>query len=427
MADSNFRGPINSMGALEVESGTSFTIEPMDGPSGSYQGYTWLDPRGGAFNKDGTSPGRTPGWLFSCGFVTVDNVPQAASSTTLAAAQVVTATLPMALATVAVTNFSSGAASIAVGVPIIAGGTTVATTAICLDFGFTTGTSTANSTTLQVADNTLFQAGQWLTLGNVANAAGTASMFAQVVAISTSNTTTITISAAPGTALGFPIGAANLFGATLLPPASQFGPGTSVPTAHNKTIVAGMQRITNPREFLARNLSITASTVGAGTATVLCTGLDLNNSIMTELLTASGTTTVYGKKGFKFLFSAVPQTIGTTVSASYSLGIGDTFEFPIRVDEPGPYLTQIVAGGTTVINSVGILAASTVTPSTNTSGDVRGTVQLSGLGAGTPITNVASTNNVLRLTIIQSVQPFAMVNTTPINTVPMFGIAQSTT
>ena len=52
MADSNFRGPVNSMGALEIQSGTSFTVEPFDGPVTSYQGFGVLDPHS-AFNTAG--------------------------------------------------------------------------------------------------------------------------------------------------------------------------------------------------------------------------------------------------------------------------------------------------------------------------------------------------------------------------------------
>jgi len=327
----------------------------------------------------------------------------------------------MQLATVAVTNFSAGAASIAVGVPFIPAGTTTVQNVIALDFGFTTGTTTAASTTVQVNDNTLYSLGQWITLANVANAAGTASMFAQVVAISTSNLTTITVSQAPQTALGIPIGGADLFGANLLPPASQFGPSTPVPLDVSKGWAAGLARIHNPREFLARNISVTASASTAGTATILISGWDVYGVPMTELLTASGTTTIYGKKGFKYIGSAVPQSIGTTVSASYTLGIGDTFSFPIRVDEGEQ--VEAWAGGTCVTNTVGITTA-LVGAATNTTADVRGTIQLSSNGAGTPISSVATTNNVRRLAIFQNVNPVSMVNTTPNFLLPMFGTTQ---
>ena len=74
MADSNFRGPVNSMGSLEVQAGNTATIEPFDGPSASYQGYVIPDPRFN-FNKDAMLPGRTPGFAFGPMLVVADNIP----------------------------------------------------------------------------------------------------------------------------------------------------------------------------------------------------------------------------------------------------------------------------------------------------------------------------------------------------------------
>lgn len=431
MADSNFRGPINSMGSLEdqntaitgsVASSALVPIQPLDGPASSYQGFCFPDPRGVPFPKDGFRPGQLAAFALVGDFYAVDAIPQAAGSAILAAAQVITAATPMALATVAVTNFSAGAASIAVGVPILPQGTTVATTGIMLDFGFTTGTTIANSTAVQVNDTTVFTQGQWIIIGNVGNAAGTQSLITQVQ--TTLNATTIGVLPAPATALGVPIGGANLFGSGFLPPPTQFGPSTVLPTAHQARTVAGFAKIMNPREMLARNLSVQASSLAAGTATILFTGADVWNQPISELITATGTTPAYGKKAFKAVFAAVPQTIGTTVSASYSIGFGDTFGFPVRVDE-WQHL-QIAAGNTASGNNVGITTAVLTNPATNTTGDVRGTVQLSGLGAGSAISSPATTNNVLRLVIIQDIPPYIMIGTTPNNTVPMFGVTNST-
>ena len=145
MADTNFRGPIGAMGSLEVQGGTSASVEPLDGPSYFYQGVTFLDPRGAPFAKDGTAPGRVPAFMSNPSVILVDTIPQAAGTAVLAAVQVATAATPMTLTAAPGTNFSTGAASIAVGVPVIPAGTTTVTTAIALDFGFTTGTTTANS------------------------------------------------------------------------------------------------------------------------------------------------------------------------------------------------------------------------------------------------------------------------------------------
>lgn len=420
MGDTNWRGPIGAMGSLEVQGGTAATIEPLDGPSYFYQGAAVLDPRGAPFAKDGLLPARVPAFLISPDYITVDAIPQAAATNVLAAAQVVTSAVPMALATVGLTNFSAGACSIAVGVPIIPAGTTSVVSVIALDFGFTTGTTAANSSTINVNDTTLFSQGQWIIVGNVANSGATQSLITQVQSIA--NATQITVAPSPATALGAPIGAANLWGSGLLPLATQFGPSAPAATAHAKVLQAGLLRVHNPAENLARNISVTANSSTSGTAQIIITGYDVWNNLMTELVTASGTTTVFGKKGFKYLASAVPQQ---TQGASYTLGIGDTFEFPIRADR----FEQVTvwAGNTSVVNNVGFTAAATTSPATNTTGDVRGTIQLSGNGAGTQISQAATTNNVLRLVVQQTPSASSQINATPLNTVPLFGVPNSTT
>lgn len=422
MADTNFRGPVNSMGALEVDTNTSQVL-PLDGPSSFYQAVAWPDPRGGNFPKDGFRPGQLSSFLIANDIYAVDAIPQAAASNVLAASAPATAALGMALATVGITNFSAGAASIAVGVPFVPAGTTVATTAaIVLDFGFTTGTTTANSTAVQVADPLLFTQGQWIVIGNVGNSSATRSLITQVTS-AFANATTILVSAAPATALGVPIGQANLYGSEMVALGTQFGPQSASASGASigGRIQGGFGAFMNPREMLARTISVQASTVQAGTGTVLVTGWDVWGNALTELLTASGTTQVFGKKAFKYLSAATPVTLGTTVAASYSLGMSDVFGFPFRTDQT-EYLT-IYAGGTSIPNAVGITTA-VITGATNTSGDVRGTVQVSGLGGGTAISAVSTSNNVKRLVVVQSPNPWQVLFTNPNRLTPMFGTAQ---
>lgn len=423
MAESQFRGPLGAMGALEgdTQNATVASIQPMDGPSYFYQGQCVLDPRGYPLPKDGLLPGRVSGFLAAPNIVTIDAVPQAASSTALAAAQVVTAATPMSLATVAVSNFSVGAASIAVGVPLIPQGTTVVTTVIAIDFGFTTGTTTANSTVVNTPDNTLFTAGQWICIGNVANAAGTASLITQVQSVS-ANGTSLFVLPTPATTLGVPIGGANLWGSVLLPPATQFGPSAAVANAVAKVLPAGVMRLHNPRENLARNLVVTASASTGGTAVIAITGYDVWGQFMTEQITASGTTQVGGKKAWKYILAATPAT---TQAANFTLGIADTFGLPLRCDE-GQTL-QAWAGNTALASVTGVATAVT-SPATNTTGDVRGTITMSLFATtNTPIAVQATTNNVLRLYVEQTPTLNAIINSNPNNLTPMFGTTQSIT
>jgi hypothetical protein len=427
MAETNFRGPIMGMGSLEIQSGTAATVEVMDGPSMFYQNTGWPDPRG-IFRKDGTAPGRIPAFLSNSDIYSVDAIPSAANTSLLAAGQIITSGVAMALATVGVTNFSSGAASIAVGVPIIPQGTTVATTAIALDFGFTSGTTVANSTTVQVDNSQVFTLGQWIIIGNVGNSAATASLITQVMSIGTVNLTTIYVSPAPATAMGVPIGQANLWGSALLPPATQFGPSAPTASAHpfGGGVQSGMARVMNPREMLSRNVALYMASAAVLTATALVSGFDVWGQAMSELCfvnASSGVTTGWGKKAFKYITSVVPQTNVSTAGA-LALGWGDTFGFPFRADEPEQL--EIAAGGTWVTNNVGVsTAVLTIGGSTNTTGDVRGTIQLSGNGAGTPISAVCTSNNVKRLVVIQNLGNYNMLACTPNFLTPMFGTTQA--
>jgi len=78
------------MGSLEVDAATA-GVQPLDGPSMSYQGDAVPDIRSAPFAKDGFSPGQQPAFLTINTFYAVDNIPQAASTTLLAAAQAATA------------------------------------------------------------------------------------------------------------------------------------------------------------------------------------------------------------------------------------------------------------------------------------------------------------------------------------------------
>ena len=426
MADSNFRGPVNAMGSLEVNAATA-TVDPLDGPSMFYQGVAMPDSRSAPFAKDGFRPGQQAAFLVGPSLKLADNIPQARSSTQLGVSAVATAATAVSLATTQVAGVAS-ACNIAVGVPIIPVGTTNVTYVIALDFGFTTGTTTANSTTVAVVDNTLFNVGQWLVLGGVGNAAATRSHIAQVQTVATANTTTITILPAAVTGLAsIPIGQGNLFGSAFLPPATQFGPAAASASAHSYggAFAAGLSKVYNPREMLCRNIALQGVTSLAAYSAIV-SGWDVWGNPMTELITMTTATSVVGKKAFKYIGSVVP---GTTSSQPISYGLGDTFGFPVRVDEWDQ--TYVTWNNSAQTNNNGFAAAVTTNPATNTTGDVRGTVMIStailtGSGLSTAVSAVA-TNGTSRLTISVDCLPWNVVFGTPINPVPMFSVAQSTT
>lgn len=420
MADSAFRGPLVNMGAMED---SPATVQTNDGPSYSYQGNAIANVIGAAYNKDGVGPGRTSAFLDNPRIVTVDNIPQAVSTTAIAAATTVVTATPITLATVNGAGSAAGAPTLAVAIPIIPfGASAVTTAALALDFGFTTGTTAAGSGAIAVSDTTVFTAGQWLIVGGAGNAGKTTSLITQVQTITATGITVLPI--AGGTLANAPIGAANLFN-NLTPPATQFGPSANVPTAWAPDLVGGALRLRNPLEMLARCISIGAtSTAGAGGA-FLVSGWDVYGQPMTETITPAAATTafVYGKKAFKFIKSVVPQFTDST--GQYSVGFGDTFGFPLRQDRWETI--EEMYNNTRVVTGVGFLAPVLTNPATAATGDVRGTVQLSTNGANTAVASpvVATTDGTKRLTIIQTLPLWNDISATPLNTVPFIGVKQA--
>lgn len=446
MADSNFRGPVNSMGPMEdpapigpqgsvstfVFANNTLTVvanvQPLDGPSMLYQGVAMPSIRDVPFEKDAFRPGQTQAFLTVSQFYAVDTTPQTAATTLLAAAATATTATNLALVTAQAAGVA-GVPTVAVGVPLIPLGATAVVTALALDFGFATGTTAANSSTVVVNDNTQFRQGQWIIIGGVGNSSASNSLVTQVVSIATANITGITIAPVAATAINnAPIGGANLNGADLLPPSTTYGPQASAANAWSPYIQAGAAAVWNPREGSARCVAVTAGTTSATTA-VTIVGYDIHGALMSEKITVpSGNrsaSTFYGAKAFKFVSSATNQT---TATGNISLGIGDVFGFPMRLDHAGQYQGSWngCALGST---SVGVTAAYTTAPSTNTTGDVRGTIQVSTNGTGTaaPVANATTSNGVARLVLIQNIGVWNTVIGNPNNTVPTFGIAQSTT
>lgn len=417
MAETIDRGPFVNAGSL-----LDNRVEPFDGPSIDYQANVIPDVRFGPIRSVGLQPGRVPSFLNSPYIVMTDAVLSAASTTTLAAAQVATSGVAMTLSTTSAGGFAAGTPSWTYNIPLIPLGTTTIATVGALDFGFATGTTAANSSTVVVQDSTYFTSGQWIVIGGAGNSTNTNPLVTQIA--STVNATTIQISPVAGGALSnAPIGDANLYGSGLLPLPTQFGPSSPVPSSVNPYSVGGLAEIFNPLESVTRNIAVTASTATNGTAAILVTGYDVYGALMTELVTAAGTTTVYGKKAFKYILKAVPQQ---TQGANYTLGVGDVVGFHVRSDK-WEY-SNIFWNGTFATTKNGWTQATTVVPATNTTGDVRGTVQLSTNGSlATSVGGAAVSNGTTRLTLMMSVPLYNIINATPLNSVPMFGVANSTT
>lgn len=415
MSNTNFRGPVNSMGAMEDS-----TSSIDDGPMYAYQGVIFPNLRSNPFQKDAVGPGRVPGYLINPQFVTVDNIPSTATTTIVALAAAATSGTAMTLLTVAPGNTTAGVPSAATGVPIIPFGQSApVTVSVMLDFGFATGTTVAGSSAVVVVDNTLFTLGSWIAVGGAGNAAKTSTLLTQVTAVSTANSTTINVFPVPlGSLVNAPINGGNLFSGAYLPPSTQYGPTTAVPTAVTNTIVAGMFRVFGAGGAISRNISVTSATAVAAGGAFKVAGYDIHNQAMSETLTlgANTTATLYGKKAFKSIMSVVPQFTDT---ATYSIGIGDTFGFPVRADRQE--YVDWSWNGIVKTNQTGFLG-SVNTSASLTSGDVRGTLQVSAFGAGTGIATNTASNGIARLFIQQTLPAVNTIYGTPTQTAPFFGV-----
>lgn len=407
MAETTFRGPAYSAGAMY-----DGRIESMDGPGIEYQANCFPDLRYFPTRKDGMYPGRVPAFLNSPFAVLVDNIPTTLGTAVVVALQNVASGTAMTFVTVAAGTATAGNPSHAI-VPVVPFGKGAGSVvnAFALDFGFTSGTITAGSTTVTVPDSTLFTPGEWICIGGAGNSAKTASLFTQVLALASA--TTITVSIASQAALtGAPIGRTNLTMGALAPPQA-YPPnlGATVPSGAFPYTTAGLASLFNPQEGLARAISITGVAGGAG-GTFIVRSLDVFGFAMSEnIVVAAGANTVSGKKAHKYILSVTPQF---TDAHNYSVGTLDIYGFNLRSDK-WEYANVFVNGAFITV-STGWTAAVATNPATATTGDVRGTYALQTPANGT-------TN---RLAMFVTVPLAADILATPQNPVPLYGVTQFT-
>lgn len=421
MAGTFLAGPSVVAGTMFSLPGTppGLDYNPVAGPSVTYQGDSLPDIRY-FLQKDQQKVGVIPAHFNSPYFLLTDTVPSASAATpvNVAAAANVTNGTPMTLVTTASSGISPGtilipqsSAGVGPGLPSAA-----SVSVIGLDLGFATCTtattgvlSSVNRTGTSTSAIPLLSLGQWVFLPNVGNAAGTTGLFTKVIAV---GATTVTVSPAPAAATtSVPIASCNLYDPNIqaMQPSLQ-------PTSVWPYFAGGLGAFLNPLETCARCLGINAVGGAAGGAFIVA-GYDVYGSPMTEKITASAGSTVYGKKAFKYVLSVTPQF---TDAHNYSAGTGDTFGFATRSDF-WEY-TNLFYNGTFVTTSTGWLAADLTSPATNVTGDSRGTLQVSSRGNGTQISGGAATDGVKRIAMFMSLPLYNVLAGTPNNSVPMYGV-----
>ena len=420
MAASKESGPVIVYGDLDkIPSSFGSPVpspNPDAGPSAEYQGDGIMDCRF-FFPKDKVTgfTGVFAAYFNVPALCGVTQIPAALASNNIAAAQTVASGVAMTLAGASV--------GVSVNIPIrpfsgaINGGAT-ATAALVLDFGFEFGNCTANSTTIPVANIADFVVGMPLVIAGVGNSGGTAPLLTNVVSI---GATSIVVANAPlATNTAAAIGLGDLWG-----PSQN---GSPTPLAHMPYIAAGPGLWLDPRQTMCRGVRVVGTSAATG-GTFTVKGWDIYWQPMSETITvAAGASTGWGKKTFKAIGSVTPNF--TDASHNYSVGTSDVFGTAYRM--PVWDQSETFWASTFTSTATGYLAPDATSPATATTGDVRGTMQVSGNGGGTGVGSTASNGTVSSLAMSgnrYTVNLFPLVSqavaATANNPVSLYGVTQA--
>lgn len=384
-------GPDISTGNLN----TSVIADPDCGPDLSFQGMGIVDPR---FSFDITGkPGRSiRGFGASIDFPVLDGAPAAptAAGIVAAATVAVTTTASAAVSAGLGAGFISanltllgqtvpGSGNLAQNVKILPYGqspinTNLVTIPLTLEFGYAFGGNIAttvaasNVLTLATAANAkYFYPGQPLIVAGAGNAGGSTPLITSVSAVSLSaGTVTMVDNALATLASGTQVGTGD-----------PGGLGYAFP--YQK---AGIDQLWDPVQGFARVLRVVNTNAADTGYSLIVRGYDAAMVPMTETIAVSANATAYGKKAWKYITQMnLWRVSSTTTTGNISVGTGDVFGTSLRSDA-FEYTTIYWAqqGATAAPGNAGNgwVAADDTIPATGTTGDVRGTIQVSAAGAG---------------------------------------------
>lgn len=396
------REPLYTMGRMTAIVDPTYPVpDGIDesGPCGLYQWAGLMDPRFTPINKESGARGTIPTFLNAFQMLACDGTPQTLAANNIAAAQ--------ALAAGKMTLANTQTLAACVGIPVVPfgyGGAPV--TCMALDGGFApagvavTAASTTGTVTAAVAKR--MYAGQAIMVGGAGNAAGTIPLVTKVVSINAIAGTFVMADAALKTNAAAPLFQANMF-STLV---QQF----ATPTGVIPAIVAGNSLAFDPTAALARAVSVVSANAGDTTQTITVRGYDVFHQPISETIALNGTTTVNGKKAFKYIASVT----GSAVSAG-NVTVGTTDIFGINTKTDLWENLDIFFNQAFVTATTGFVAAVATNPATATTGDVRGTYALQ-----------TASNGTRRLRIYTSLDPWQLQMFTPSNLEPFFGVTNFT-
>jgi len=370
MSISAFSGPVVSFGTAASSTSES---NPEAGTSLFYAGAGILDPRPFyAYNPGQDFGADTAGWLGTSNISTLNVVPYTKSATAIAAAAVTVANTPMTLVS---TNSATTGVAVAQSIARADTGATV-TGLLALDG--------ATSVSGYISNGTSGTAGNILTVGTASNAPLVVGMIISGTGVTAG--TYITgygpTNSVAGAGAGFTgtytvsnSMAAGTSGSQITITATLGNSTTSAILAERIAFgSAATIQLWNPQSLIGRAVSVTATTVGTSPVFTV-SGYDIYGFPMSEALTATASSTVNGKKAFKYITSVTPSAADSTYT--YSIGTTDIIGLPIRSDNFGDILVNYSGSlDPALITANTGYTAAVKTLATTTTGDVRGTYTL---------------------------------------------------
>lgn len=145
---------------------------------------------------------------------------------------------------------------------------------------------------------------------------------------------------------------------------------------------AATVRAWDPTKAISRNIRLTSGGNDSG-ITFTVSGYDIYGYPMTETITGANIGVASGAKAFKYL-SGVTHT--GSVAGTLTIGTGDVFGFPLRVDKF--FYADMSWNNGFITANTGFVAAVTTT-ATATTGDVRGTYAVQTASDGTKALQVS--------------------------------------
>jgi hypothetical protein len=318
-------------------------------------------------------------------------------------------------------NSSTYASGRACNVPVTGSGGIAAANGVALDMGldnanFATSGNHVTLTGASAGNSWRYRPGQWIGL---LNSPANNVLMTQVQTIT--GLSTLTVSPAPSAATTGQIALTNRFNP------NAYG-ASGPPSSLSSQASAGAARIHIPEVGTTRGVGVTAaaSTINMP---VLIQGIGAFGAQVSEIITTVAGSTVWGKKTYDIFISATPQATDATAGHNLTVVTSDFFGFPMSVLSPDSIVAMAFGGTALVAANFTIIPADMTYPSTLTTGDPRGGIQMSangpavalGLAApGTPLT----LNGTTALTVDQRLNPLQVALATTINPGSLTGVPE---